>query len=150
MRRGVTSSANCALNKPACLREAALILSLALVVATVLSFWHPWIDFSVAENDVTVLDAKKSDWAWIDARGRDEYLNGHVPGALNLNEDDWEPGLQKLMATWHPGRKILVYCSSSRCNSSRTVAGRLKKALGTDEVYVLTGGWEAWRLDQSR
>lgn len=150
MRRGVTSSATYALNKSAHLREAALIIALALVVALGLSFWHPWVDFPVVVRGVTVLDAKESDWAWVDARGRDDYLKEHVPGAFNLNEDDWEPGLQKLMTTWNPGRKILVYCSSSRCNSGRSVAVRLRKALGTDEVYVLTGGWEAWRLDQSR
>ena len=40
---------------------------------------------------------------------------------------------------------IVVYCSSKKCHSSEEVARRLREEVGLKTVYVLRGGWEAWK-----
>lgn len=81
---------------------------------------------------------------WIDARPDDDFANDHVPGAISLNEDRWNELLPQFLAVWTPEKKIIVYCSSLSCNSSREVAHRLRKEAQLSDVFVLEGGWEAW------
>jgi rhodanese-related sulfurtransferase len=149
MLRGITSCASCALNKRSPFREAVLLLILAGLIAGLASLWHPWAP-TAGKLELSMEDAGKRSWLWVDARAGKEYLAGHIPGAVNVNEDDWESGLQKLMSTWRPGRPILVYCSTARCRSSHSLARRIRRSLGTEDIYVLRGGWEAWQQNQSR
>jgi len=81
---------------------------------------------------------------WVDARPDEEFVHDHVPGALSLNEDRWNELLPEFLATWSPGKKVIVYCSSLSCNASREVARRLRKEAQLPDVFVLEGGWEAW------
>ena len=81
---------------------------------------------------------------WVDARPDEEFAQDHVPGALLLNEDHWNELLPQFLATWSPGKKVVVYCSSLSCNASREVARRLRKEAQLPDVFVLEGGWEAW------
>ncbi|MBI4023445.1 MAG: hypothetical protein HY360_00595 [Verrucomicrobia bacterium] len=37
-----------------------------------------------------------------------------------------------------------IYCGGQECQASRQVAGRLRES-GIEPVYVLKGGWDAWR-----
>lgn len=149
MPRGITSFASCAWNKPGLTREALVLLVLAGVLAILTALWHPWAPDS-GDWEIPLAEATGKPWLWVDARSNGEFLSGHVPGAVNVNEDDWEAGLQKLMSIWRPGRPILVYCSTARCRSSHTVARRIRKSLGNEEVQVLQGGWEAWQQNPSR
>lgn len=82
---------------------------------------------------------------WIDARPDAEFNQGHVPGAMQLNEDNWDGLLREVLTAWSPERKLVVYCSSQSCNASRAVAERLRKEAGLTNVYVLEGGWEEWQ-----
>jgi rhodanese-related sulfurtransferase len=86
---------------------------------------------------------------WVDARPDEEFARDHVPSALSLNEDRWNELLPQFLAGWSPGKKIVVYCSSLSCNTSREVARRLRKEAQLPDVFVLEGGWEAW-LKQNR
>ena len=81
---------------------------------------------------------------WVDARPDEEFVHDHVPGALSLNEDRWNELLPEFLATWSPGKKVIVYCSSLSCNASREVARRLRKEAQLPDVFVIEGGWEAW------
>jgi rhodanese-related sulfurtransferase len=95
---------------------------------------------------VTLAQAKS--WGtgalWIDARPTEQFTAGHVPGAIQLNEDAWTELLPKVLATWSPERKLVVYCSRLTCNASHAVAERLRNEDGLKNVYVLQGGWEEW------
>ena len=86
-----------------------------------------------------------ADVMWIDARGVEAYADGHIPGALPLNEDDWESLITPVMLAWTPDRTVIVYCGGASCQASREVADRLEEELGVDSVRVLRGGWPAWR-----
>ena len=81
---------------------------------------------------------------WVDARPDEEFVHDHVPGALSLNEDRWNELLPEFLATWSPGKKVVVYCSAESCDLAREVAERLRKEAQIPDVFVLEGGWEAW------
>jgi rhodanese-related sulfurtransferase len=82
---------------------------------------------------------------WIDARPDAQFAGGHVPGAMQLNEDDWNELLPPVLAAWSPERKVVVYCGRQSCNASHAVAERLRNEAGLKNVYVLQGGWEEWQ-----
>ena len=81
---------------------------------------------------------------WIDARAADVYARDHVLGALNLTLGSWEAQVGEVIAAWAPERRVVVYCDGHGCQISREVAQRLRAEMGLTEVYVLTGGWDAW------
>ena len=81
---------------------------------------------------------------WIDARPEEQFAKAHVPGAMRLDEDEWNTLLPLVLAAWSPERKVVVYCSRATCNASHAVAERLRHEVALKNVYVLQGGWEEW------
>jgi rhodanese-related sulfurtransferase len=131
------------------LRQAITILILALVPAVAASLWHPrrpsW------QSDEVTLSAATA-WGgtvlWIDARPDADFAKAHIPGALALNEDRWDDLLPAVLDHWEDhwdaNRKIVVYCSSLSCQTSRDVARRLREEGNLPNVFILEGGWESW------
>lgn len=78
----------------------------------------------------------------LDARPRDAFEQGHLPGAVSCpSGDDRTLGmLQPLMG---PGQPVLVYCSGSACDDSLELAETLA-ALELGEVELYVGGVQAW------
>lgn len=94
--------------------------------------------------EVILADRRITDDAvWVDARARPDYDNGHVAGAVMLNEDEWDSLIEGVFEIWQPGRPIVVYCNAG-CPSSEKVAQRLRD-MGIEPVYYLRGGYEAWK-----
>lgn len=133
-----------------------LLLLLPLVPAVLTGWLHPrrpdWpalrAPAAVPAADQLELDRVRRDHPdalWIDARPAEEYAAGHVPGALSLDEQSWEAGFSALADAWDGRRPIIVYCGGESCRASASVAERLRRELGASEVYVLRGGWPAWR-----
>jgi rhodanese-related sulfurtransferase len=89
--------------------------------------------------------ARHAEALWVDARPTREYAAGHVPGAKRLADDEWEAGFAGLVEAWDGRRAIVVYCGGAECRASEAVARRLRVELGHEDVYVLRGGWDAWR-----
>jgi rhodanese-related sulfurtransferase len=86
---------------------------------------------------------------WVDARPRAKFEREHIPGAVLLNEDEWVRLVGPFLDAWEPEKTIVVYCDGGSCDASRAVARRIKTELGVDNaVWVLKGGWDAWRLDK--
>ena len=54
----------------------------------------PWDPSQLNEGEVNLASAMKiaaqSEVVWVDARGQADFELGHIPGALLLNEDDWD------------------------------------------------------------
>jgi len=132
------------------LRQALLILLAALIPAGLTAAFHPrraaWTQDKLLPGEVelqTVL-AWGSDVLWVDARSLKDYEAEHVPGAILLNLEDWEQLFPRFVDQWRPEQKVVVYCSSTSCELSHEVAERLK-ANGIAPVFVLKGGWEAWK-----
>jgi rhodanese-related sulfurtransferase len=128
-----------------------LLLALALVPALLTGWLHPkrpaWSWMRPTVTELLLADAERltPPVIWLDARPDEEYAAQHVPGALSLNEDRWEELLPKFMAVWQPGARVVVYCDSQRCDASRAVAVRLRHEYRINNVFVLQGGWKAWR-----
>ena len=132
------------------LRQASLILLAALIPTTFTAAFHPlrppWSEETLLPGEAliqTVL-AWGRDVLWIDARSANEYEAEHVPGAILLNLEDWDQLFPGFLDQWNPNKKVVVYCSSTACELSHEVAGRLQVD-GISPVYVLKGGWEAWK-----
>ena len=107
----------------------------------------PWSEKATAKDEVELAQAQS--WGesvmWVDARPDAQFQAGHIPNAVQLNEDRWDELLPQLLGTWSPDRKVIVYCSSQSCAASHEVAKRLRENAGLKDVYVLKGGWETWQ-----
>jgi rhodanese-related sulfurtransferase len=82
---------------------------------------------------------------YVDARPRQRYEAGHIPGAILLNEEQWDSLFPLFSDAFDPDKTIVVYCDGGGCEASHEVAGRLRKALGIETIFVLKGGWPAWQ-----
>jgi rhodanese-related sulfurtransferase len=83
---------------------------------------------------------------FIDARYSDDFILGHVKGAINLplqHFDELRPVLEYI-----PREKpIVTYCDGTGCSSSVELAARLRAA-GYANVSVFYGGWRDWVVHQ--
>ena len=79
----------------------------------------------------------------LDARHKDFYDIGHLPGALSYPLFDFDENLDKLLNTFNKNSAILVYCSSIECTDSHTLATRLIE-LNYADVKVFAGGFRQW------
>lgn len=127
-----------------------LIVAMALAVGNALV--NPnrpaWSADALRPGEIYLGDVSWGTVLWLDARTRGEYVRGHIPNALLLNEDSWDDLLSEVLNVWEPGQRIVVYCGSQACQASHGVAERLRVEVGINEVYVLKGGWEIWQASQ--
>lgn len=131
-------------------RDCGLLLMIAFGAAA-LSFWlNPkrvalsWEPDRIEAYDLNNPSSISSAILWVDARNENAYQSGHIPGAILLNETDWNRLLPGFLQAWKPRLKIVVYCDSRECDASRGVASRLKRELNLPNVAILEGGWSAW------
>ena len=136
--------------KSSLVRQALILVALAFLPGIGQAIYFrdkvSWQSPVPASEMVTVAQARA--WGgnaiWVDARPDVEFEQGHVSGAVPLNEDRWNELLPRFLATWSPEKRVVVYCSSQSCNASREVARRLKDEAQLKNVFVLQGGWEEW------
>jgi rhodanese-related sulfurtransferase len=135
------------------LRQATLIILLAASAAWATYTWHPrapalYLVQEPLRNDEVSMQVIQERWQgkvlWIDARIQEQYDAGHIPGAVLLNEQDFEHQLFDLLDTLQTNTKpIILYCSAAKCDASRTILERLKQTLPIENAFVLKGGWGA-------
>lgn len=131
-------------------RQALLLLGLAFLPAIGQALYMgdqvSWGAPAVLEGEIELPQAESWGEAvmWVDARPDAQFEQGHIPGALLLNEDRWNELLPQMLAVWAPEKHIVVYCSSQSCAASHHVAKRLRDEAGLKDVVVLHGGWEKW------
>lgn len=80
---------------------------------------------------------------FVDARGAEEYAQGHVPGAINLPAREFEDRFPYLAEEVESASSVVVYCEGVECGDAIQVGERLFEVLGR-EVLVLEVGWRAW------
>ena len=135
-------------------RQLLLLIGLAFLPAIGQAIYYrnlaSWQQPPADSAPVSLAQAKSWGEAvlWVDARPDEQFARGHVPGAVQLNEDRWDELLRGMLTAWSPERKVVVYCSRKTCNASHEVAERLRKEAGLTNVYVLSGGWEEWEAEQ--
>jgi rhodanese-related sulfurtransferase len=85
-----------------------------------------------------------ADILWVDARSKAKFESRHIPGALLLNQAEWESLASDFYDQWQPGRQVVVYGEVDSDNGQE-VASRLRDESAIENVWVLKGGYEAWR-----
>ncbi len=75
----------------------------------------------------------------LDVRTREEFNQGHIPGAVNISHDELSSRLSELDSA--PDRPIVVYCASGR---RAGVAASLLVEAGYTRVLHLEGDMNAW------
>ena len=131
-------------------KQALLLAALALLPAIAQGLYLrdriSWTQRN-SGDEVSVAEARK--WGnsvmWIDARPTKEFAAGHIEDAIQLNTEEWDTLLPGTLNRWAPDRKLVVYCSKQSCGASHEVARRLRDEAGLKNVFVLSGGWEAWQ-----
>lgn len=78
----------------------------------------------------------------IDARSRDAYIAGHIPGAVNFPHREMN---RETTARLDPNKVYVVYCDGIGCNASTKGAYKLAR-LGF-RTKELLGGLDWWRRD---
>ena len=129
------------------IEQAVALCALALVPAVVAGGLHPrkpgWIMGTSPEVTWAVVQNWQRPVVWVDARSREEYERGHIPGAKRLNMEEWEARVMDVLGAWTSGQPLVIYCDGPKCGQSEDVAKRLRRD-GVSPVFILKGGWQAW------
>lgn len=78
----------------------------------------------------------------IDARDPDQFAQGHIRRAINVPPGEIQSLMPQLENTVSRYQYIIVYCSSSICDSSKMVYEYLT-AQGYSNVHIYSPGWKS-------
>ncbi|MCB1211321.1 MAG: rhodanese-like domain-containing protein, partial [Verrucomicrobiales bacterium] len=106
-------------------------------------------DVPLADDEVDLAEVEqrwKGAVLWLDARPRDQFEKGHIPGAHLLNEQEFDElvlvNIDLLQGLTKP---VVIYCSGQACKASHAVRDRLvNTGIIHENVFVLRGGFPAW------
>ena len=76
----------------------------------------------------------------IDVRSADEFAQGHIQGAMNINVEG--PDFDAQIASLDKTKTYAVYCHSGRRSG---IATKAMEAAGFVHMYDLEGGIQAWQ-----
>jgi len=116
-----------------------LPLLLCFIVASCQQPSGQVINTTVDATGFNRLIDEKNDEQLLDVRTPEEYVGGHIAGAVNLNiyDENFRQSLEKM----DRNRPVLVYCKAGGRSAD---AAAMLKELGFREVYDLKGGMLAW------
>jgi rhodanese-related sulfurtransferase len=80
---------------------------------------------------------------FVDVRSSIDYAYGHIAGALELPEDEFDQRFPALRAQLEQAKTIIVYCGSPRCARSLRVAIQLRTE-GLEHTQIYPAGWNDW------
>ena len=79
----------------------------------------------------------------IDARRKEDFDEGHIPGAMLLDYYDMATYGEQVLPRLSNDSVIMVYCSEQSCDDSELLAKELY-ALGFTKLVVFKGGFAEW------
>ncbi len=137
------------------IKGALLLLLITAIAAVGTQTFHPraplWyqVQEPPAEGEVTPADIEQQwhgDVLWIDARPREHFTAGHIPGAILINEQELDSLLTEHIEALQDNKKpIVVYCDGLACKASHKMRRYLMEHMALTDVWVLKGGWPAWQ-----
>jgi rhodanese-related sulfurtransferase len=132
---------------PRAFREALLLTLIAAVPATVTGFLQlrPTEEKPLGQDEIRASEGRQlADHAlWVDARSRKKFEQGSVPGAILLNDEEWDAQVSKFLDAWDPEKTIIVF-GDRGTDAGEGIAHRLREELKIEKVRVLHGGFEEW------
>jgi rhodanese-related sulfurtransferase/predicted transcriptional regulator len=87
---------------------------------------------------------RRGDVVLIDVRPRDEYVAGHIDGAVSVPLDELDPDGLDLP----DGREVVAYCRGPFCAYAHEAVRRLNAAGHT--ARRLDDGWPEWKLQTTQ
>lgn len=85
---------------------------------------------------------------FVDARSYDDYLAGHVKGAMNLPDHHFDELIDDFLSKTDTDIEIITYCDGKDCLLGHYVAEKLYR-LGFERVSYLVNGWTKWQESAS-
>jgi len=134
--------------------RAAVVVALATVSGVAVNFgqitavWHQQAvqsaeDYAPRPVELDfVLSWQQQGKLIVDARSRNNYLDGHLSGAYSVPVGD-QQRLQAVVDCCGQSAQVLVYCSSITCSDSFTLGEQLFIS-GFTQVYLYEGGFADW------
>ena len=103
-------------------------------------FFRKKLIFTLGPMDIELArkNGRTTELVLIDVRAADDYKEGHIPGAINLPENDWSTlkGLSR-------GKLNVFYCYALTCHlAARAALFFAEKGFPVSE---LEGGWEDYK-----
>ena len=80
---------------------------------------------------------------FIDVRSAADYDYGHIAGAINMPDEEFEQRFPELKPRLERAGNIVVYCKSADCGKSLWSALRLRDA-GLLQTKIYPYGWNEW------
>jgi rhodanese-related sulfurtransferase len=80
---------------------------------------------------------------FLDVRSSTDYEFGHIPGAINVPEPEFEKRFPALKDQLTRAKTIVVYCKSEDCGLSLWAALRLRNE-GLTQATIYYEGWNRW------
>ncbi len=123
------------------------ILLLCAAVPTILTarwnlHWKAPRDFDELPASAAYADA--SNLILVDVRNNERFESGHASGALSITPETYDSMLDRVRACLRGAKRIVVYGEGTGSERAKQIARRLRKDLGSNQVFLLEGGWAAW------
>ena len=80
---------------------------------------------------------------FVDARPEDEYLRGHIAGAVSVDVERAETLIFERLDMLPRDTRVVTYCDDFACGSSMQLAQALHD-YGFEDVTVFHPGWSVW------
>lgn len=98
----------------------------------------------IASLDKMVKVIESEDYIIFDARKPSDYEAGHIPKAISFPYESKNEGLKDWAVILQPDQKVLVYCSSRKCDDALQLALFLRE-FGVAHVELFAEGIEGWK-----
>ena len=105
-------------------------------------------DASNAIGDMSIEEAirlfEEGAALFVDARSETDYRAGHIKGAVNIPELDFENYIGSFLEKTTANTVLITYCEGNACTLSKSLAEKLSLA-GFEKVFHLQNGWGQWK-----
>jgi rhodanese-related sulfurtransferase len=105
-------------------------------------------DGTNAIGDISIEEAvrlfEKRAALFVDARSEADYRAGHIKGAVNIPELDFENHIGSFLEKTAAETVLITYCEGDTCTLSKSLAEKLSLA-GFENVFHLKNGWGLWK-----
>ncbi len=122
------------------------IYSLALAVVTYLLiqelFDTAFKKYAGISPLLAVAKMNDSDTLVIDVRDAPDFIQNHIEQAINMHLGKLSDDLIKIAD--HKNKPVLIACQTGTRSAS---AGKILTKAGFEQVFVITGGMQAWEND---
>lgn len=105
-------------------------------------------DGSNAIGDISIEEAvrlfEEGAVLFVDARSEADYRAGHIKGAVNIPDLDFENHIGSFLEKTAAETVLITYCEGDSCTLSKSLAEKLSLA-GFENVFHLKNGWGQWK-----